>query len=85
MSIRLEYMEKQHEGYGRCMIMNGQMKNYERYLKSLEGMEEPIIPNVIFDMHGAVEYANKKGVKISELSDDEKKLFVKEKIAALRA
>jgi hypothetical protein len=36
-------------------------------------------------MHGAVEYANKKGVKISELSDDEKKLFVKEKIAALRA
>ena len=65
--------------------MNGQMKNYERYLKSLEGMEEPVIPDVIFDMRGAVEYATKKGLKISQLSDEEKKLFVKEKAAALPA
>ena len=44
-------------------------------------MEEPVIPDVIFDMHGAVEYAQKKGVRISQLSDDEKKMFVKEKVA----
>ena len=65
--------------------MNGQMKNYERYLKSLEGMEEPVIPDVIFDMRGAVEYATKKGLKISQLSDEEKKLFVRAKAAALPA
>lgn len=65
--------------------MNGQMKNYERYMKSLEGMEEPVIPDVIFDMRSAVEYATKKGLKISQLSDEEKKLFVKEKVAALPA
>ncbi len=65
--------------------MNGQMKNYDRYLKSLEGMEEPVIPDVIFDMHGAVEYAKKKGLKISQLSDEEKKMFVKAKVAVLPA
>ncbi len=65
--------------------MNGQMKNYERYLKSLEGMQEPIVPDVVFDMRGAVEYAQKKGLKISQLSDEEKKRFVKEKVAALPA
>ena len=63
--------------------MSGQMKNYERYLKSLEGMEEPIVPDVVFDMRGAIEYAMKKGLKISQLSDEEKKMFVKEKAAAL--
>ena len=61
--------------------MNGQMRNYERYLKSLEGMEEPMIPEVIFDMRGAVEYAEKKDMKVSQLSDAEKKMFVKEKAA----
>ena len=65
--------------------MNGLMKNYEKYLKSLEGMEEPFVPDVIFDMHGAIEYAKKKGLKVSQLSDDEKKLFVKEKVATLPA
>ena len=57
------------------------MKNYESYLKSLEGMEEPDVSDVVFDMRGAVEYATKKGLKISQLSDEEKKLFVKEKVA----
>ena len=61
--------------------MSGLMRNYERYLKSLEGMEEPVIPEVIFDIRSAVEYAEKKGVKISQLSDTEKKMFVKEKAA----
>ena len=48
-------------------------------------MQEPIVPDVIFDMRGAVEYAQKKGLKISQLSDEEKKRFVKEKVAALPA
>ena len=65
--------------------MNGLMKNYDKYLKSLESMEEPVIPNVIFDMHAAVEYAQEKGLKISQLTDEEKKQFVKEKPVALLA
>ena len=65
--------------------MNGQMKNYERYLKSMENMEEPVIPDVIFDMHGAIEYAQKKGLKVSQLTEDEKKLFVKEKANIMTA
>ncbi len=65
--------------------MSGQMTKYEQYLKSLESMKEPTPANLVFNMRGAVEYAESKGVKISELSEEEKKQFIKEKTEAMLA
>lgn len=59
--------------------MNGQMTKYERYLSSLESMKEPKPANLVFNMRGAVEYAESKGVKISELTEAEKAQFVTKK------
>ncbi len=56
--------------------MNGLTMNYDRYKESLEKMKEPPFPNVIFDMRGLIDYAKGKGVKISLLSDEEKKQFI---------
>lgn len=59
--------------------MNGQMTKYDKYLDSLQSMAEPTIPDVKFDMRGLVEYARQKGMLISQLTDEEKKLFVTSK------
>ena len=56
--------------------MNGLMMKYDKYLNSLNAMEEPPFPNVIFDMRGLINYAKSKGVKIALLSDEEKRKFV---------
>ena len=58
------------------MTMNGQMMKYDKYLDSLDTMEEPPFPDVLFDMRGLINYAKSKGVKIAHLSDEEKKKFV---------
>ena len=65
--------------------MSGQMTKYEKYLSSLESMKEPTPANLIFDMRGAVEYAESKNVRISELSEEEKRRFVKVKSEAMLA
>ena len=61
------------------MTMNGQMTKYEKYLGSLEEMKEPKPADLVFDMRGAVEYAEKKGIRISEFSQEETDMFVKPK------
>lgn len=60
------------------MIMNGQMKKYKDSLNTMQG---PILlsqcPNIKLDLHGLMKYAKEKGVKVIDLSEDEKALFVK--------
>ena len=63
--------------------MNGLMRkfNYEEYYKQLETMPDPImaseLPKVKLNLKGIRDYARKKGVSISSLSDAEKQLFIK--------
>lgn len=57
--------------------MNGQMT---RYRKSLEQMSDPIMPGQIdqkVDLKGIMQYAKKKDVKVIQLTDKEKKQFLK--------
>ena len=59
--------------------MNGQTK---RYKESLAKMPEPILlsqsPKIKLDLRGLMQYAKKKGVKVIELTEKEKAMFVKE-------
>ncbi|MCM1089760.1 MAG: hypothetical protein NC092_01080 [Butyrivibrio sp.] len=63
--------------------MNGQMRkfDYARYYRQLEDMPEPImasqLPKVKLDLKGIRQYAREKGVSIANLTDAEKKLFIK--------
>ena len=63
--------------------MNGLMRkfNYEEYYRQLETMPDPImaseLPKVKLNLKGIRDYARKKGVSISSLSDAEKQLFIK--------
>lgn len=53
-----------------------------RYEESLAKMPEPILlsqsPKIELDLRGLMQYAKKKGVKVIELTEREKVLFVKE-------
>ena len=59
--------------------MNGQMR---RYKESLAKVPEPILlsqsPKIKLDLRGLMQYAKKKGVKVIELTEKEKAMFVKE-------
>lgn len=58
--------------------MNGQMKKYR---ESLEKTPEPILLSQIqtkMDLRGLMHYAKEKGKKVMELSEKEKKAFVKQ-------
>lgn len=52
------------------------MTKYEEYLKTVEAMQEPEMPKVKLDMRGALEYARSKGLRVCDLSEDEKSMFV---------
>ena len=58
--------------------MNGQMKRYKDSLKTMQG---PILlsecPDIKLDLRGLMTYAKEKGVKVIELSEDEKSCFIK--------
>ncbi len=60
------------------MIMNGQMKKYK---DSLNAMQGPVLlsqcPNIKLDLRGLMKYAKEKGVKVIDLSEDEKASFVR--------
>ncbi|MBR2402172.1 MAG: hypothetical protein IKB01_05285 [Lachnospiraceae bacterium] len=62
--------------------MSGQMRKYifTEYYKQLETMSEPImaseLPKVKLNLRGIRDYAKKKGVSISSLSDAEKEMFM---------
>ena len=56
--------------------MNGQMKKYK---ESLKNMGKPIMLKDVkqrVNIKGIMEYAKKKGVKVAELSDEEKSKFM---------
>ena len=59
--------------------MNLQMR---RYKESLAKVPEPILlsqsPKIKLDLRGLMQYAKKKGVKVIELTEKEKAMFVKE-------
>lgn len=58
--------------------MNGQMK---RYKASLEKTPEPIMlsqcPQMKLDLRGLMKYAKSQGKKVIDLTDGEKKLFIR--------
>ncbi len=57
--------------------MNGRMKKYK---ESMANMSEPILLSQInqkMDLRGLMNYAKEKGVKVEQLSDEEKKSFLK--------
>ena len=57
--------------------MTGQMKKYRELLKRTP---EPIMLSQIqqkMDLHGLMEYAKKKGMKVVELTEKEKMSFMK--------
>ena len=56
--------------------MNGQMKNYKKYLSSLEIMQEPVVPKAKIDMRGVLRFAKEKGVLVENLSKEEKLQFI---------
>lgn len=59
--------------------MNGQMRKYNESLINTPG---PIpysqVPKMQIDMDGIIKYAKEKGMKVSELSEHEKSMFIKE-------
>lgn len=59
--------------------MNGQMKKYK---ESLAHMPEPILlsqcPKINLNLRGLMQYAKEKGVKVIELTDEERSEFIKE-------
>lgn len=57
--------------------MNGQMKKYK---ESLKEMSEPIMLSQIkksVDLRGLINYAKAKGIKVNQLTEKEKILFIK--------
>lgn len=61
--------------------MNGQMMNFKAYNEQLKNMQEPILPSqlpkVSINLRELVRYAKKKGVKVMELTEEERQQFIK--------
>ena len=61
--------------------MSGVMMNFEFYYDELKKMPKPIMPSelpkVYMDINGLIDYATRKGLSPSQLSDTEKNLFIK--------
>ena len=59
--------------------MNGQMR---RYRESLAKMSDPVLlsqcPKVRLDLRGLMRYAKEKGVKVTDLTEKEKAVFIKD-------
>lgn len=59
------------------MIMTGQMK---RYRESLKETPEPILLSQIqtkMDLRGLMKYVKEKGKKVMELSEEERRSFIR--------
>ena len=59
------------------MTMNGRMKKYK---ESLKRTSEPILLSQItrkMDLRGIMKYAKEKGVKVEQLTMEEKMIFMK--------
>ena len=59
--------------------MNEQMR---RYKESLAKMSDPVLlsqcPKVRLDLRGLMRYAKEKGVKVTDLTEKEKAVFIKD-------
>ncbi len=62
------------------MYTNGKTIDYEKYRKSLLILPAPIVgkqlPDVQIDLTALLAYAHSKGMKVIELSEDEKNRFI---------
>ena len=62
------------------MYTSGQTINYDKYIYALQNTPAPILcaqlPSVKIDMAGLIEYAHEKGVKVGDLSEEEKNRFI---------
>ncbi len=62
------------------MIISGQTINYDKYNTVLQSMPAPILtsqlPNVQINLAGLISYAREKGVKVGDLSEEEKNKFI---------
>ena len=62
------------------MYTDGQPINYEKYRKSLLIIPAPILgnqlPDVQIDLTALLAYAHSKGMKVIELSEEEKNRFI---------
>lgn len=60
--------------------MNGRMQNSKRYETSLKNMPKPVqpsqLPKVKMDLAGLSRYAKKKGVSLSQLTEEEKRRYL---------
>lgn len=56
--------------------MNGQKKNYENDIRSLDVMQEPKVPRAKLDMRGAILFAKQQGVPVEKLSKKDKDRFM---------
>jgi hypothetical protein len=56
--------------------------NFDAYYKQLETMQQPImaseLPKIKLNLRGIRDYARNRGVSVASLTDEEKKLFIKE-------
>ena len=57
--------------------MNGQTMNYNRYLESLKNTPDVDVPRVKMDLQALVRYAREKGLRVSQLSGEEQRSFIK--------
>lgn len=60
--------------------MNGQMMNYRSYLQNLKTMPQSIMPSELpkikINHKGLLAFAKEKGVKVIDLSEQEKQQFI---------
>ena len=61
--------------------MYGQTMNFKKYNEYVSKMKQPVLPSNLpkgqFDFKGLCGYAKEKGVAVSELSEIEKKMFIR--------
>lgn len=60
--------------------LRGKKVNTQKYKESLSKTPEPVVLNDIkqkMDLRGLMQYAKEKGIKIEEMSDEEKTVFIK--------
>ncbi len=65
--------------------MNGQMSNYDSYMKNTYSPVDLNSLPYFVDMKGLKEYAKEKGVKISSLTASEKEQFLKQNLLSKKA
>ena len=69
-------MRRMRKELWRCMIMTGQMTKYK---ESLTHMPEPIMLSQIqrkVDLRGLMNYAKEKGIRVTQLTNEEKNRFL---------